>query len=546
MGSGFGADGHITQALYGSWAPERLVDVTAVEHLTDDRSKLQSFLVWLGVEDWPRHTKTDTADQRYLAATLRWISYPAAFEDKVVKSAAEAYSAGLTGVRTLDGLEGILSHADPAAISCWLAKDNRVLDWNRPARDHATLHAVPPSVQKPRYYQGPLFSYVRWKIESTPWLRSTEDGALQPKDCVLGERAIEKLFPRPAMPLPESLVLFGVQSSEVVEGWRRAGVLTSLAYLERDEIYAKLLELPLRSPDGKLARPLYNWLLDASDTALGGEGANQREFLTRGRMWGHHGSEAAYYPVAELHHADSEGLPQPLVDKLKIVDLPKRVGAEKVERLFGVRPVDRAGIERRIAHVQSAAGSAEADLAFQAAKPYLHKLRASETRMLSQLQTLRQLELQVCSSLREVISFATTSLEYDVPVWGWVIDGEILYVRSDPVKVASFGDSLFANAVCEALASLFRVADGGDFARILSCPEHDRLELLRRLRGDAAAEDIETIRADYAASARITPAPASFPLADQPQRNPIAPPSPGADLQLAPVPISASNFSYDG
>ena len=63
-------------------------------------------------------------------------------------------------------------------------------------------------------------------------------------------------------------------------------------------------------------------------------------------MWGRHGKEERYFPINELHHADAEGLPDTLLNRLKIVDLRKRVGAEKVEKLFGVKPVDRAGIER--------------------------------------------------------------------------------------------------------------------------------------------------------------------------------------------------------
>lgn len=122
-----------------------------------------------------------------------------------------------------------------------------------------------------------------------------------------GERVSEVLFPRPAMPSDKELIHYGVRQSDLIEGWRRAGVLTSLASLERDEIYAKLLELPQRNPDGKLARPLYHWFLDASDIAIGESGLNYKEFLKKGRMWGRFGDIENYFPVSELHHADIEG-----------------------------------------------------------------------------------------------------------------------------------------------------------------------------------------------------------------------------------------------
>jgi hypothetical protein len=87
------------------------------------------------------------------------------------------------------------------------------------------------------------------------------------------------------------LQLYGVDERDVLQGWQRGGVLPSLAYLERDEIYAKLIELPERSPDGRLARPLYQWLLEASENALGGDGPNQKDFVASGKMWGRQGNK---------------------------------------------------------------------------------------------------------------------------------------------------------------------------------------------------------------------------------------------------------------
>jgi len=517
LGHGFGTHGEITQALYGPWAPEKLVDVAGMLGFTDDREKLRDFLLWIGAAEWPRGVKEQNADKGYLQHTLRAIRFPAQFEEKVVKSARQAPSASVSDVQSIDGLDEILSKAEPSAIAAWLAKDDRALEWGRQTREHAKLQAYPDGVYKARVYQGSLPSYVRWRIETTAWLRSADGKALKPKDCVLGERAIEELFPRPTMPEQEMLERYGIQQGEVLEGWRRAGVLTSLAYLERDEIYAKLLELPQRSPDGTLARPLYHWLLDASEIALGGDGPNQEEFLARGTMWGRYGKDERYFPITELHHADAEGLPDVLLQRLKIVDLRKRVGAEKVERLFGVKPVDRAGIRRTLIAKEIAVGSSQANADFQQAKPYLHKLRASQTSQLAQLQMLKDLQLEACSTLRVEITFEQVPFEYDVPVWGWLLEDKTLYVRSDPARPMSLAESLLSDAIGEALASVFRIADGGDFARMLICKEEDRLVLLRRLRGESVLEDIETIKAEYASFKTRAVIEAPFPVAEPPK-----------------------------
>ena len=517
LGRGFGTQGEITQTLYENWAPEKLLDAQRLPNISGQSDDIREFLHWIGVAQWPRVFDEKKVNDEYLKHVLRTIRYPVRFEEKEVASASEAHGAHFTQVSSIEGLNDILTKADPASIIAWLANDDRSLAWGRESQWHASLWAFPGGVHKARYYGGPLPSYIRWSLESTPWLRSSDGIPLKPMDCLLGERAIEDLFPRPAMPPSETMDRYGIQWGDVLEGWRRAGVLPGLAYLEWDQIYAKLLELPKRSPDGKLARPLYLWLLKASESAIGREGPNQKEFFSSGKMWGRHGKEERYFPINELHHADAEGLPDTLLNRLKIVDLRKRVGAEKVEKLFGVKPVDRAGIERRVVAKEIAVGSSQANTNFQEAKPYLHKLRASQTSQLTQLHVLKELQLEVCSTLRAQLTFDGELIVYDVSVWGWAVEDKVLYVRSDPAKPLTPADSLLADAIGEALASIFRIVDGGDFARMLACKEEDRLFLLQRLCGELVPEDIEAIRAEYASFKPGRIVSASFPIVEPPR-----------------------------
>lgn len=516
LGRGFGASGEITQTLYGSWAAVKLIDADRLLQNLGDRLNFTKFLLWLGVARWPREVKEMKPSSEFLQFVLGTLKFPAQFGDKVVESLTRASTARCEEVRSIDGLEEMLTGSEPAAIAAWLASDERVAAWTKHAPEHVKLVAYPDGVYRPRVYQGPLPNYSRWRIETTPWLRSADGRALRPKDCVLGERLVEDLFPRPVIPDQQTLDRFGIEQRDVLSGWQRAGVLPSLAFLELDEIYAKLLELPQRSPDGKLARPLYHWLLDASDTALGGEGPNRSKFLAQGKMWGHHGGQGKYFSIGNLHHTDAEGLPETLLQKLNIVHLRRRVGAEKVEKLFGVKPVDRAGIKRRVLHKDLAVGSSKANADFQLAKPYLHKLRASQSSQSSQLQFLKDLQLNVCSSMTAELTFEGVPLAYEVPIWGWLIEDRILNVRTDPAKPMSLSESLLSDAVGEALASVFRIADGGQFARMLACKDEDRLMLLRRLGGESLLEDLDAIKAEYAAFVPRAVDQALFPIAEPP------------------------------
>ncbi len=68
------------------------------------------------------------------------------------------------------------------------------------------------------------------------------------------------------------------------------------------------------------------------------------------------------------------------------------------------------------------------------------------------------------------------------------IDGDSLYIRSSESLVRHDSDML-ADAIGEALASLFRIANGGDFARLFRCRSNERLPLLSRILGEIIKEE---------------------------------------------------------
>lgn len=516
LGRGFGVSGEIQQALFERWGPQHLVDHQALPPIKADIDELRNFLLWLGASEWPREKEHHKFEPGFLDFVLRSIPYPVAVEDTIVRSLQDAANPELLRVKTVEYLPEILKGAPPDAIAAWLSADSRAPQWAINSSIHATLCIRPSWAHKSRTYRGPVPSLIRWILESTPWLKSSTNEPLRPKDCVLGEHVSEVLFPQPADPFAESVSRFGIPRSQFVEGWRRAGVLTSLAYLERDQIFAKLLELPQRSADGKLARPLYHWLLDASLSSDGPVGPNEAEFRVRGLMWGTRGDEQGFFPVEQLYHADSEGLPAALLKKLAIVSLRKRAGNDKVEQLFGVKPIEQSHIKKvrissRLAHHSHAANER-----LQAAKPYLHKLRSSRTTQIQQLLDLKALQLELCWSLRVGMTFEGERYEYDVPPWEWLMEDSVLSIQVDPSNPNDVSPALLASSVGDALAALFRLADGGEFAQIYACREEDRLLLLKRLRSEAALEGFNSIKAEYDEQKLRHPMPATFPLVDSP------------------------------
>jgi hypothetical protein len=482
--------GNIVQSLYENWDLNKLILEPKKFEFTESTPILTEFLNWLGVTTYPREVNSKESDKAYLLFVLDRIKYPAHFEDFNYSSREELTGVMVQSVKSVDGLTNIIKYADQVAIVAWLALDRRASEWMRGGLQEAVLLVKKSGFPNLRRYKGTLPSYIKWQLETSVWLVDKNNKLLRPKDCILGERAIESLFPRPVKPDVSDLQLFGINDSDLISGWRHSGVHTSLAELELSDIYERLLELPAKQPSGKLSRTLYRWLLDASEIALGEGGIAKDNFLAKGEMWGAFGKEEGYYPISELNYVDTDGLPQVLLDSLKIVDLPHRRGSEKVKAVFGISPIDRNAIKQELKDFRLAL---DINPEFQQAKPYWFSLRSSQTSQTQSLSKLKRLTLKVCSELSAKFKYKELEFDFFYSDWGWLLSEDILYVRCSADEIVNPASDLLADAIGEAIASIFRIADGGEFARMFLCQTQNRKKLLERMRGEAAVEDMEKI-----------------------------------------------------
>jgi hypothetical protein len=92
-------------------------------------------------------------------------------------------------------------------------------------------------------------------------------------------------------------------------------------------------------------------------------------------MWGKGPDGYNYFSVNELRHADTDDIPEQLINKINFVDLPKRVGAQKVQNIFGVEPIDRKKIKIEIREFDRSPRDGNIKYLFQRCKPYLFALR---------------------------------------------------------------------------------------------------------------------------------------------------------------------------
>ncbi len=495
MGEGYGLEGTIVQQLYSPSHDKFVANPEAFDIDSEELTQWSRFLEWLGVAKWPREVKRTNADNRFLQFLADMLKYPLQFDDYIFTSKQDLNSANLklNECVSLDGLENILVADKYTAIIAWLSKDPRSSLWRSDKTSNATLTCYRSGAHKLRQYEDALPSYIYWLIKNTNWMIGSDNQAISPNQAILADALSDSIFPRPAIPQDAAMVEFGIDRSSLIGAWRTAGVITNVAELSLDEIYAKLLELPNFKQQLPAAKTLYRWLLGALDTAYGDGGNNKAQFLETGKIWGKKQGQHSYCSIQELRYVDNEGLPEELLNRLAIAEIPHRSGGSKVERLLGIKSIERNDIHQTILSFVPAATDIDIDLYFQQAKPFFKALREKQSSQVQYRKELDKLKLKLCSELHLEIRYQDVECSFELKDWVWSIEADVLYIKT-PNEVIDHHSDLLADVIGEALASIYRLANGGDFARLFRCSIKERRSLLGKMLGETiTVEHLEAL-----------------------------------------------------
>jgi hypothetical protein len=493
LGRGCGTKGEILQGLYGK-VDKSLLIVNPVKLLPDlQEDQFSDFLTWIGVADAPRITRTGiaTANKEYTAALKEAIRLPVRFEEYEVTDRDELSKARVADIVSVDRLDKFLENGRYESIIAWLATDTRLPGLKAAAKENARVSLRRNWDRNRRRHYGPVLSYVSWSLQCAAWMISKDGRRHSPNSCVIGNALVETAFPKPKLLTKKQVERFGLSVKDTFEAFRTAGVITSLDDLSNNEFYQRLLELPEIDPEGSTARSLYLAALSNDYLSIDNANESRQKFLKDGMMWGVCGTEEGYFPLEELHYIDSEGLPPSLLDQIAIISLPKKRGAKKIQTIFGLQIISKAALEQ---HVRQHVPSNESATDFEEAKPYFYLLRTDVKR--PELERLRNLELVFCNSAQCEFIYMDKSYRADLQSWDWVIDGNKLFIVVDPEN--GVDPDFVSDSIGAAIASLFGLASGDEFARVFHCKPKNRRSMLEKMRGEAVTENIEEVLKEFA------------------------------------------------
>jgi hypothetical protein len=504
LGSAYGARGRLMAALYGYDSKKLIADPSAIG-FSQAGSELANFFVWMGAEALPRIEERNHPDRvrDFSDYTKSSIGAEAHFGNYGLVQLASEGRLYFDKLQTVDELGKVLSFATASAILAWLALDDRAHQWRFKSHDHGKAGLCRGNDHNIRFYQGQIPSYIRWLIQTTPWLHDKNGVRASPRNCIADAApGLSELIPAPRRPTIEDSEFFDVQPLQWNDAFTRAGVLPSLAYLDPDAVYALLRGLPERDKDGLHAKAVYQAVLNHTAVEALRKSLAREQFLQEGLIWCRTPTGGQYCPIAEAWHVNSDDMPRSLRGSLKVADLPRRTTAN-VEAILGLRTVDRRRIKKYVTEYSLHSAAAFLDEEIERLKPLFFELRRSHRKDAKESAAFKAIAIRLCSHIEGSIEFqGSLPLSMEAWEWVWVQNDQKpeVYILVDANEPDPIRSPFLADSIGQVFASVFDLAKGDEFARIFGCRLNDRINLLMRMMGDDSPTNLDALTRNYEAS----------------------------------------------
>lgn len=480
--------GGLMEALVGALHPEKFAaSPTQLGH-DRDAARWEAFLLWLGSEVAPREQTINPSvysRQGYVDHVRQSLRYPAVFEDCVAETVAELRPNSLSNLTSVEYLEEILNSANPEAVLAWVANDVRMESWRVHGDTGARFEALFRSYTRRCLSNQPLPSYVLWTLRNTPWLPTTDGQKRRPLDCVqarITNQEIQKTFPRPAVVEDRELLqTLSLDHESLQMALYRVGVCMSLDDLPWERCYEVLLRLPDDDHNGRAAMSFYRMLTEKEEDIDLESLYFRKEFRRVGKLWSRLKESWAYRSVSEkVFFVADATVPAAVLQVFPIIELPRRRGTEKLQRIFCAQALRAADISIQVRGHERRARAEVLDDAVTKLKPFVLAVRFAANPDATGVQRLRKIQVVPCSSVEATARVGESEIPIHLSKIGEsLFCGDLAYLITGDVDPENpLEDAVTADRVANILASVLQVDQTNEFARLATAKHEARQQVL--------------------------------------------------------------------
>jgi len=408
---------NVCENLLGTILPENYL--IAVEDLgteNENKEQLSEFLCWLGVNKFPQITEKEVEgkDKKgYIEFIKESLKFPLIIGDCVFNSLDEfnyQYKNSVIKVAHIELLEAILEKVPTLYILDWLIEDKKlrsILEKGNEENNKSTAGFRFGYKENLRYLQGDkLPAFILWKLMNSNWIEVGNE-RVSPKKCCLSRYSGISLSPFIEYPNLNEYVskikerkLKNKKKEIYEEILIKAGVASDFSELDENTIYAILKALPQQDPEGKKAKAIYRYIVqNAEIDEWNIDKRTFEDFISYGMVFATVNNEKKYLPVSQVYYLDDKTVCRAVVESFPLLDLDKRKGKEKVERILGVKPFKKGDFELIDTPVEHLLNK-EMRREFKSYLPYMYCYRYDKDFKFNELKKLKKLEITLCTSIK--------------------------------------------------------------------------------------------------------------------------------------------------
>jgi hypothetical protein len=340
-------EGQLLSRLYGPLDEDDFVASPDGLGLSDySEAQVQEFLLALGVHATPRIVKmtfshdSPKPNKAFLEHVIETLPFPISLRSKRFESPSDLRKHviyGIEGLSVPDRFLRLLTQGDPVAVMAYLLSKQQA-DILAKHIEEACFTAALPGERYQRHDKGiPIPNPVLHWLSETRWIPCQDGGRHRPAEIMLsatGQRVLPSVYHRHVLEHRDGL-LSSQGGRQAVEAmlWR-LGAVASLEQMESEQVYDLLLSLPERDSEGKSASAIYRTLLEANIVVE--DGPNRLKFLQSGKVWAKRHGRGQYLPVSQVRYNANVTLPDAVVCRMALLDLPRRRNTTAVRNLLGV------------------------------------------------------------------------------------------------------------------------------------------------------------------------------------------------------------------
>lgn len=280
---------------------------------------------------------------------------------------------------------------------------------------------------------------------------------------------------------------FGINKIDVKSILLKLGAKESFNDIPPKDVYEILKLIPEKdiNKTGKATQAIYKMALESLVSQESKYPIpNDLKYFSR------RGDNEEYLPKAEIYYANNSILPKRILDTLPILNLPKRIGEDNVERYFGVKSLKEFKIQVNEQDFKISSCSKDFEKLFEILKPYILAYRLESPNLKRRLTEMenKKKEANVLKRCRIHIVHQCQYIfgdneEISIEDKEFINVKDIFYYKDSSLRTIDElrRDSLFCDAFSEMMCIIFKVNDlKNDFRQILKNDFQDMIHVAKQ------------------------------------------------------------------